>query len=121
MTPTQENMQLPAVIERHERIVRDGFWRKLRRLIGKLPFAEDLVAAYSCATDTQTPLFARATLLGAVAYFVMPIDAIPDALAVVGFTDDATVLAAAIAVAGAHILPVHRAWARRVLLRGTLG
>jgi uncharacterized membrane protein YkvA (DUF1232 family) len=69
------------------------------------------------AAWTLTPQTLRATLLAAVAYFVMPFDAIPDALAVVGFTDDATVLAAAIAVAGAHILPVHREHARALLLK----
>lgn len=118
-TWTEENAALPAVIERHERIVREGFWRKLRRMIGRLPFTEDLVAAYFCARDPSTPFMARATLLGAVAYFVVPIDAIPDALALVGFSDDAAVLATAIAVAGAHILPHHREKARAALLIGT--
>ena len=112
----QENVALPSVIARNERIVQDGFWKKLRRLIGKIPFAEDLVSAYYCAIDPTTPLIARATLLGAVAYFVMPFDAIPDALAVIGFSDDATVLAAAIAIAGAHITPEHREKARKALL-----
>lgn len=118
MAQPLNDAHLPAVVARHERIVRDGFWRKLRRLLGRIPFAEDLVAAYYCAVDPATPFVARATLLAAVAYFVMPIDAIPDALAIVGFTDDATVLTAAIAVAGAHILPNHREAARRVLLIG---
>lgn len=113
---SEENAALPAVIENNERIVREGFWRKLRRMIGKIPFAEDLLAAYFCARDPSTPLMARATLIGAVAYFVVPIDAIPDALAIVGFSDDAAVLAAAIAVAGAHILPYHREKARSALL-----
>jgi len=117
MMQTQENVALPSVIMRNERIVHDGFWKKLRRLIGKIPFAEDLVAAYYCSVDPATPLLARATLIAAVAYFVMPFDAIPDALAVVGFTDDATVLAAAIAIAGAHITPSHRDRARSVLLK----
>ena len=106
----------PALIARNERIVRDGFWRKLRRLIGKLPFAEDLVAAYFCTVDRETPLAARAMLLGALAYFVLPTDAIPDFVAGFGYSDDATVLATAIAVAGANILPKHRDAARNVLL-----
>ena len=118
MVQSPDDMYLPAVVVRHERIVREGFWRKLRRLIGRIPFAEDLVAAYYCAVDPATPFFARATLLGAVAYFVMPLDAIPDALAIVGFTDDAAVLAAAISVAGTHVLAAHREAARRALLIG---
>lgn len=118
MAQNLNDANLPVVLGGQDRIVADGFWRKLRRLIGRLPFAEDLVAAYYCATDPATPLVARATLMGAVAYFVMPFDAIPDALALVGFTDDAAVLAAAIAVAGAHILARHREAARKVLLVG---
>lgn len=109
-------VHLPAVIERNERIVREGFWRKLRRLAGRVPFAEDLVAAYYCALDPATPFGARAVMLGAVAYFVLPVDAIPDVIAVFGYTDDAAVIAAAVTTAGAHILPGHREAARRALL-----
>lgn len=116
MATLDEKTALPAVIERNERIVRGGFWRKLRQLLGRLPFAEDLVAAYYCAVDPATPLPARAVMMAAVAYFVLPIDAVPDAIAVFGFTDDATVLATAVTVAGAHISARHREAARCFLL-----
>lgn len=115
MTKT-DDVALPAVVVRNERIARDGLWRKLRRFAGRIPFAVDLVAAYYCARDPATPFRARAILIAAVAYFVLPIDAVPDALTVIGFTDDAAVLAAAIAVAGTHITPRHREAARRALL-----
>ncbi len=111
-----QQIALPAGVARNERIVREGLWHKLRRWIGRIPFAEDLVAAYFCATDPATPLTARAVLIAAVAYFVLPIDAIPDTIAVFGFSDDATVLATAVAVAGANITPKHREAARRALL-----
>ena len=116
MPPLEGDILLPAQIARNERIVRDGFWRKLRRTLGRIPFAEDAVAAFYCATDSATPLHARAIMLAALAYFVLPIDLVPDALTVIGFTDDATVLATAIAIAGAHIRPEHRAKAKRALL-----
>ena len=109
MPPLDGEILSPARMARNERIVRDGFWRKLRRTLGRIPFAEDAVAAFYCATDSTTPLHARAIMLAALAYFVLPIDLVPDALTVIGFTDDATVLATAIAVAGAHIRPEHRA------------
>ena len=73
--------------------VRAGFWVKVKRQAAKLPFAEDLLAAYYCAFDRETPLQVRAVLLGALAYFVLPFDGIPDVLPVLGFTDDAAVLA----------------------------
>ncbi len=116
MPPLEGEILLPARIARNERIVRDGFWRKLRRTLGRIPFAEDAVAAFYCAMDNTTPLHARAIMLAALAYFVLPIDLVPDALTMIGFTDDATVLATAIAIAGAHIRPEHRAKAKRALL-----
>ena len=47
----------------------------------------------------------KATLFGAIAYFVLPFDAIPDMLPVLGFTDDAAVLATAIKLVANHITP----------------
>lgn len=114
-TTNEGDVRLPRVLERNERIVRAGFWRKLRQLIGRLPFTQDLVAAYFCAFDPTTPIRARAILFGALAYFVLPADAIPDFIAVLGFTDDAAVLAAAITTAGAYVTPKHRAAARNAL------
>jgi uncharacterized membrane protein YkvA (DUF1232 family) len=59
----------------------------------------------------------RAVLCGAVAYFVLPADMIPDVLAPLGFTDDASVIAAAIAAVGGHLRPDHRDAARARLDR----
>jgi len=116
MPPLEGEILPPEHMARDEQIVREGFWRQLRRLVGRIPFAEDVVATYYCAFDRETPLAARAVLLGAVAYFVTPLDMIPDFIPGLGLTDDATVLATAIAVAGAHIRAWHRERARRALL-----
>src|ERR1700694_1946827 len=97
--------------------LRRSFWRKTRRVAARIPFTEDLLAAYFCALDRATPLQVRATLVGAIGYFVLPIDAIPDVLPVLGFTDDAAVLATAIKLVAGHILPVHRDAARSALDR----
>jgi uncharacterized membrane protein YkvA (DUF1232 family) len=94
-----------------------NFWRKLRRVATSIPFAEDLLATYYCAFDRTTPLQVKATLVAAIAYFVLPFDAIPDMLPVVGLTDDAAVLAIAINLVASHILPVHRDAARSALAK----
>ena len=99
--------------------VRRRFWIKLKRVAAHLPFAEDLVAAYYCAFDKQTPRHVQATLLGAIAYFILPFDFVPDMLPVLGFTDDAAVLATAIRLVATHITPDHREAARAALKRGT--
>jgi uncharacterized membrane protein YkvA (DUF1232 family) len=95
--------------------VREGFWPKLRRHVGRLPFAEDLAAAWFAMTDLGTPHTARAILIGALAYFVMPADIIPDFLIGGGFLDDATVLGFALSAVQRHILPHHREQARIAL------
>ena len=97
--------------------VRKRFRTKFRRVAAKLPFAEDLLSAYYCAFDLQTPRHVQAALLGAIAYFILPFDFIPDMLPVLGFTDDAAVLATAIRLVAAHITPEHREAARARLRR----
>lgn len=91
------------------------FWRKLGRYAAVIPFAEDLLAAYYCAFDRETPHKVRAVLIGTIAYFVIPADTIPDILPVLGFTDDAAVLAGAIRFVSGHIKPAHREAARAKL------
>src|SRR3982074_1987484 len=98
--------------------VRRRFWTKFKRVVTQLPFAEDLLAAYYCAFDKQTPRHVQAALLGAIAYFVLPFDFIPDMLPVLGFTDDAAVLATAIRLVANHITSEHREAARAALKRG---
>jgi uncharacterized membrane protein YkvA (DUF1232 family) len=98
--------------------VRRRFWIKFKKVVGKLPFAEDLLAAYYCAFDRQTPRHVQVALLGAIAYFILPFDFIPDIMPVIGFTDDAAILATAIRLVSAHILPEHRDAARAALKRG---
>jgi uncharacterized membrane protein YkvA (DUF1232 family) len=97
--------------------VRKNFWVKFKRVVAKLPFAEDLLAAYYCAFDRETPRHVQISLLGAIAYFILPFDFIPDMLPVLGFTDDAAVLATAIRIVSSHIRPDHREAARAALKR----
>ena len=98
--------------------LRKRFWIKLKQVAAKLPFIEDLLAAYYCAFDKETPRHVQAALLGAIAYFILPFDFIPDMLPVLGYTDDAAVLATAIRLVASHISDDHREAARTALKRG---
>jgi len=100
---------------RKDDALRRQFWRKLQGVAASIPFAEELLTAYYCVFDRKTPTAVKATLVGALAYFVLPIDAVPDFLPVLGFTDDAAFLAAAIKLVTDHIRPEHRDAAHRVL------
>ena len=104
----------PVCTAREER-VRGRFWSTFRKAAGQIPFAEDVVAAYYCALDAKTPQRAKATLLAALAYFIVPVDFIPDFIIGVGFGDDMAVLTAAIATIRAHMKPEHYDAARKAL------
>lgn len=101
----------------NETELKEKFFPKLARVLAKVPFAEDLVAAYYCAFDRNTPLKAKGILLGALAYFILPFDAVPDIVLGLGFTDDLAVLLAAFNVVRTHVTPAHRDRARETLDR----
>ncbi|MCC8236376.1 YkvA family protein [Pinisolibacter aquiterrae] len=101
--------------ETREERVRSGLWPTIRRAARAIPFMEDVVAAWYCAIDPTTPRKVRLTLLAALAYFVAPVDVLPDVLPLVGFGDDAGVLMAAIAMVGRHIRDDHRDAAKKTL------
>ncbi len=100
---------------REESLVRCGFWRKTKRVAARLPFAHDLLAAYYCAFDHDTPLHVKTALIGVLAYFVMPADVIPDILPALGYVDDATAVLTTVRLVAEHIRPVHREVAQAAL------
>ena len=104
-------------IQSDENIVRLGFWRKLRRTAGVIPFSEEAVAAYCCARDSNTPIHVKAIILGALAYFVMPADLIPDIIFGLGYTDDIAVFWAAWRAISGHITNEHLTRAAELLER----
>jgi uncharacterized membrane protein YkvA (DUF1232 family) len=100
-----------------ERIVHRRFWDKVRRTLGKIPFTEQAVAAFYCATDGKTPAHVKAVLFAALAYFVLPVDMIPDFAAGLGFTDDAAVLFAAMSSLAPYVTETHFERARSFLAK----
>ncbi|HST94185.1 MAG TPA: YkvA family protein [Microvirga sp.] len=112
---TKAEMDAMRAATRDEDGLKRRFWDKFWRVAGRIPFAEDLVAAFVCATDPSTPSRVKLVLMGAIAYFVLPTDAVADLLPLIGFADDAAVLAAAITQVAGSITEEHRAKARRIL------
>ena len=108
---------VPAVMKLNEQRVDEGFWPKIRRVAARVPFAKDALSVWYCAKDDDTPIAAKGMMLAALAYFVMPIDAIPDIIAGLGYTDDAAVFAALVAVLGRNLKPKHKAAAQRDIKR----
>jgi uncharacterized membrane protein YkvA (DUF1232 family) len=97
---------------RNEQAARAGFVAKAKRYLNRLPLARETVAMYFCMLDPKTPLWVKGTVAAALAYFVLPLDAIPDLLPLAGLSDDAGVLAAAFTAVSAHVTAEHRERAR---------
>lgn len=97
--------------------VRRDFWPKFKRVAAKLPMADEVLAAYYCAMDSDTPQRTRGILLAALAYFILPLDLFPDFIAGFGFTDDIAVLTAAVTAIRSSMTDGHRAAARETLAK----
>ena len=100
-----------------ENTVRQNFWPKLQQNLARIPFAEDVLAAWYCAVDAKTPLKVKGTLFGALAYFILPIDVIPDVILGLGFTDDLAVLMTALTLVKNHVTQAHHDRARETVER----
>ncbi len=103
---------VPSVMKVNEQRVEAGFWPKIRRVAAKVPFAKEALSVWYCARDDDTPLAAKGMMLAALAYFVLPVDAVPDFIAGLGYTDDAAVFTALMAVVGRNLKPRHKAAAK---------
>jgi uncharacterized membrane protein YkvA (DUF1232 family) len=91
-----------------EQSVRRDFWPKLQQNLARIPFADEVVAAWYCASDAKTPLKVKGTLFAALAYFILPFDIIPDFILGLGFTDDLAVLMTALTLVKSHVTQDHR-------------
>ena len=110
-----EQYQLPVVFEKNQKTVKKRFWKKFGRVASLIPFAPELLSACYCSIDPKTPARVRAILLAALAYFILPADLIPDFIIGLGFSDDATVLTAAIGIVAGHISDAHKSRANSTI------
>lgn len=108
---------VPATVRVNEEKVREGFLPKIRKVAAKIPFAADALSVWWAARDPETPMAAKGMMLAGLAYFVLPTDALPDILPVIGFTDDAAVIAALMAILGKTLKPRHKEAAQAFLQR----
>ncbi|MGR5068304.1 MULTISPECIES: YkvA family protein [Vibrio] len=93
------------------------FWRKMKNSVKKA--GEEVavmgIKSWLAMTDSSTAVRHKAILGGALAYFVLPTDMVPDVLAGVGFTDDMAALTLAANSVGSAITEQHEEQAREKL------
>jgi uncharacterized membrane protein YkvA (DUF1232 family) len=95
-----------------------GFWKKLGRFAVKAgrEVVEQALVLYYLIQDDDVPARPKAIAIGALGYFILPFDVIPDILPGVGFTDDLAVIGTAMWQLASHITDEHRARARAKLV-----
>jgi uncharacterized membrane protein YkvA (DUF1232 family) len=83
----------------------ERFWDKVKHfaLAAGREVIEKALWLYYAFQKPETPAWAKAVIAGALAYFILPVDAIPDAIPVVGYTDDLGALASALGMVAMHI------------------
>jgi uncharacterized membrane protein YkvA (DUF1232 family) len=107
----------PEELESETRLLLTTLLDKAKGVAAHIPFAEDLIAAFYAVFDLETPPATRAALVAPLIYFVTPLDAVPDLLPLVGYGDDAAILATFLALLSNAIKPRHRARAQKFLTR----
>ena len=83
------------------------FIKLIKKVAGIVPFSKDALSMYYCFRDEETPLWVKTSIVGALGYFICPIDAIPDAMPIVGWLDDAGVISAAYSVIKSYVKEEH--------------
>lgn len=95
----------------------NSFWEKVKNYAKSAGegVLEPALKMYYAASDSDTPAWAKTVMIGALGYFISPVDAVPDVAPIIGYTDDLGVLAAAFAATAANIKDVHVAKAKETL------
>ncbi|BCX48139.1 DUF1232 domain-containing protein [Haloferula helveola] len=97
----------------------DSLWKKLggfARNAG-IEVVEKVLTLYEALKDEDTPKWAKGTIISALGYFIAPVDAIPDLVPVVGFSDDLGALAVAFGIVAAHVKREHIDRAKQTMQR----
>lgn len=91
-----------------------SFWSKIKKYAKKAgsSVVEMALQMYFALQDSDTPVWAKTVIVGALGYLISPMDVIPDAIPIVGYTDDLGVLTGALAAVAAHIKPEHKRLAK---------
>jgi len=114
---SNENNHHPAFDKYKQYYSDSGFFNKIKKhykTIGKKLIKLVTVLFYTLR-DKDTPSWAKTIVLGALGYFIFPLDLIPDFVPVVGFVDDFAAITIAIASVALHIKDTHRDRASAIL------
>ena len=87
--------------------VEENLWTKVERIGKKISFVKDLKALFSYMTDKHVAWYRKSIVVGALIYFISPIDTIPDIAPLIGYLDDLGVITAVLKYMGSELIPYY--------------
>ncbi|MCH7972688.1 MAG: DUF1232 domain-containing protein [Bacteroidetes bacterium] len=93
--------------EDQEKYIDENLWKKLERVGKKISFAKDILALVNYMRDPNVSWHRKSIIIGALIYFIVPIDAIPDISPLIGYLDDLGVIAAVLKYLGNELIPYY--------------
>ncbi|MEW6701923.1 MAG: YkvA family protein [Bacteroidota bacterium] len=94
-------------VEQGSQYVEENLWKKVERVGSKIRFAKEVKALYRYMRDKYVPWYRKSIVIGALIYFISPIDAVPDIAPLVGYLDDLGVIMAVIKFMGSELIPYY--------------
>lgn len=97
----------PEKVKKGEEYVEEGLWNKVERVGKKISFAKDIMALYKYMISSNVSWHRKAIVVGALVYFISPIDSIPDIAPLIGYLDDLGVITAVLKYLGSELIPFY--------------
>ncbi len=94
-------------VEKGKVFVEERLWDKVAKSGSKIRFANEVKALYRYLKDKSVPWYRKSIVVGALIYFITPIDAVPDFIPFFGYLDDLGVIMATIAYMGKELSPYY--------------
>lgn len=94
-------------VEQASVVVEERLWDKVAKEGSKIRFAKELKALYRYMRDKNVPWYRKSIIVGALIYFITPIDLIPDFIPILGYLDDLGVIMAAVKFLGSELVPYY--------------
>lgn len=95
-------------VKKNVEYIEENLWEKLERVGKKISFAKDIRALYNYFRDADVSWYRKAIIVGALIYFITPIDAVPDLAPLFGYLDDLGVITAVLKFLGSELIPYYK-------------
>jgi len=103
----QNQFDTEEKVEIGGKYVEERLWNKVEKEGNKIRFVKEVKALYRYMRDKNVPWYRKSVVIGALIYFISPIDLIPDFIPFFGYLDDLGVIMAVVKFLGKELVPYY--------------